>query len=324
MTRKTSSSSNNASQPKAPACDFFMKDPSLMPSLDLHPVDEKRWLDFVPAQHGAAQGDKRPNRWETIMTMRQQLQAQMMSHHAVDYMGLLHEYGVDSAGVKVEILDDSASELYDGLLIDEPIGGTKESNNDTEYDTDEDEPEDDDGRCKLTVHPIIGVSFDYWSITGGGPEICHPMQDTTMVYLYLPFWEQRRELEFSMQDRIIWFDGSMVMAMAEIHAIHQDNIIMVNNGLIVPVSASFWPRAMPPIDLDKSYPFDEDNRTLAEYGKILLNKPRCPEQSKQLKLLHRTSDDWSLPRLANGLGISLGNQICEEVEEVMKSRPGEW
>ena len=99
---------------------------------------------------------------------------------------------------------------------------------------------------------------------------------------------------------------------------------MVNDGLIVPVSASFWPRVLPPVDLDKSYPFDEDKRTLAEYGEILLNKPCCPEQSKQLKLLHRTSDDRSLPRLANGLGMSLGNQICEEVGEVMKSRPDEW
>ena len=74
---------------------------------------------------------------------------------------------------------------------------------------------------------------------------------------------------------------------------------------------------------EKSHSFDEDKRTLAEYSEILLNKPHCPGQSKQLKLLHRASDDRSLPRLANVLGVSLGNQIFEEVEQVMKSRPGE-
>ena len=319
MTRKKSSSSNNGSQPKAPACDFFMKDPSLMRSLDLHPVDEKRWLDFVPAQHGAAQGDKRPNRWETILTMRKQLQTQLISHHAVDYMSLLHEYGVGSAPVKVNILENHSPVVgYDALLIDEPIGSIEKD------DEESDETEQGEYSYTLTVHPITCDSFDYWAMTGGGPEIFHPMQDTTIVYLYLSSWQQSREVEFSMQDRIIWFDGNVVVAMAEIDAIHQESIIVVNDGLIVPVSASFWPRALPPIDLEKSYPFDGNKRALAEYDEILLDKPRRPEQSKQLKLLHTSSDDRPLPTLANSLGISLGNEIFELVHEIVKSRPGKW
>lgn len=333
MTRKTSSSSSKASQPKAPACDFFMKDPSLMPSLDLHPVDEKRWLDFVPAQHGAAQGDKRPNRWETILTMRQQLQAQLMSHHAVDYMSLLHEYGVGSAPVEVDILEDRRRDKLEGmLLIAEPIGREAEKDfvaqpymnasncNGTDEDDDEcdDTDDTDDTDCKLTVHPSSGDTFDYWAITGGGPELFHPLQATTMVYIYIRFGRQGKEAEFSMQDRIIWFDGNMVMAMAEIDVVHQDAIIVVDDGVIVPVSASFWPRALPPIDLEKSYPFDEDKQTLAEYDEILLDKPRCPEQSKQTLLWQKGLDDRPLPRLANGLGISLGNHVFLEVEEVMK------
>ena len=324
MTRKkSSSSSNNGSQPKAPTCDFFMKDPTLMTRVDLHPVDEKRWLEFVPAQHGAGQGKKRPNRWETILKMRQQLKAQMISRHAEDYMSLLHEYGVGSAGVKVEILDDSASELYDALLIDEPISGTKENNNDTGYDTDDDEPEHDDGRYKLTVHPSTGDSFDFWSITGGGPEIFHPMQDTTMVYLYLPFWGQRKELEFSMQDRIIWFDGSMVTAIAEIHAIHQDDIIMVSNGLIVPVSASFWPRVLPPIDLEKSVSTCKDVDIHCQRTYVLYDEPECPEKSKQAALWPRNWSTMPYPRLARPMPYELGNYIFAELEDAMQLTPDE-
>ena len=333
MTRKKSNSSNNAPQPKAPACDFFMKDSSLMPSLDLHPVDEKRWLDFVPAQHGAAQGDKRPNRWETILTMRKQLQTQLMSHHAVDYMSLLHEYGVGSAPVEVDILEDRRRDKLEGmLLIAEPIAREVEKDFVTQpymnagdcngTDEDDDECDDtDDTDCKLTVHPSSGDTFDYWAITGGGPELFHPLQATTMVYIYIRFGWQGKEVEFSMQDRIIWFDGNMVMAMAEIDKVHQNDIIVVDDGVIVPVSASFWPRELPPVDLEKSCPIYGDENTQAEYDQILFDKPRCPQQSKQTRLWQKGLNDRPLPRLANALGISLGNHAFMEVEEVMKRRP---
>ena len=333
MTRKKSSSSNNAPQPKAPACDFFMKDLSLMPSLDLHPVDEKRWLDFVPAQHGAAQGDKRPNRWETILTMRQQLQVQMMSHHAVDFMSLLYEYGVVSGPVEVDILEDRRTDKLKGvLLIDESIGreveknfvthhymNASDCNGTNEHDDECDDTDDTD--CKLTVHPSSGDTFDYWAITGGGPELFHPLQATTMVYIYIRFGWQGKEAEFSMQDRIIWFDGNMVMAMAEIDKVHQNDIIVVDDGVIVPVSASFWPRELPPVDLEKSCPIYGDEETQAEYDQILFDKPRCPQQIKQTRLWQKGLNDRPLPRLANALGISLGNHAFMEVEEVMKRRP---
>ena len=250
------------------------------------------------------------------MMLRKKLQAQMMSNHAVDYMSLLHEYGVGSSGVNVDILeDDSSGERDNALLIEEPIGSMKEE--------DADGVEDDElGQgvcgCTLTVHPISGTSFDYWAMTEGGPEIFHPLQDTTMVYLYLPIWGQGREAEFSMQDRIIWFDGNMVMAMAEIDTVHQDAIIVVNDGMIVPVSASFWPRALPPIDLEKSCPIYGDKETQAEYDQILFDKPSCPQQSKQTLLWQKGLDDRPVPRLANALGISLGNHVFLEVEEVMK------
>ena len=313
-----------------------MKDSSLMPSLDLHPVDEKRWLDFVPAQHGAAQGDKRPNRWETILTMRQQLQAQLMSHHAVDYMSLLYEYGVVSGPVEVDILEDRRRDKLEGvLLINEPIGREVEKDfvtqpyrnagdcNGTDEDDDEcdDTADTDDTDCKLTVHPSSGDTFDYWAITGGGPELFHPLQATTMVYIYIRFGWQGKDVEFSMQDRIIWFDGHMVMAMAEIDKVHQNDIIVVDDGVIVPVSASFWPRELPPVDLEKSCPIYGEEKTQAEYDQILFDKPRCPLQSEQTKLWQKGSDDRPLPRLANALGISLGNHAFMEVEEVMKRRP---
>ena len=349
MTRKTSSSSNNASQPKAPACDFFMKDPSLMPSLDLHPVDAKRWLDFVPAQHGPVQNGKRPNRWETILTLRQQLQTQLMSHHAVDYMDLLHQYGVGSAPAEVDILEDRRRDKLEGVLLSaEPIGREVEKDfapqpcmntgdhNGTE---DEEDEEEEEGRgalvgvglgwrqelqghgecsCKLTIHPSSGDTFEYWAITDGGPEIFHPLQATTLVYLYIRFGWQGKEVEFSMQDRIIWFDGNMVMAMAEIDVVHQDAIIVVDDGLVVPVSASFWPRVLPLVDLEKSCPIYGDEETQAEYDQILFDKPRCPPQSKQIMLWHKGLDDRPLPRLANALGINLGNHVFIEVEDGMK------
>jgi len=317
MTRKTSSSSNNAPQPKAPACDLFMKDPSLMPSLDLHPVDEKRWLDSVPAQHGAAQGDKRPNRWETILTMRQQLQTQMMSRHTVDCMNLLQEYGVNSVGVTVYMEGNSACEPEAALVIDEPVGYVKkDADTDTDTDTDDLAPEESD--YTLTVQPILESGFDYWAITDGGPEICHDLQATTMVYLYIPVWPGSREQEFTMQDQIIWFDGSMVMAKAEIDAVHQDDIIVVNDGMIVPVRVSFWPRVMPPIDLEKSCPAYGADDALAEYHQILIDKPLCPKQSKQSKRMKWTSSDRPLARLATKLGLSLGNHVMEEIESAMK------
>ena len=98
-----------------------------------------------------------------------------------------------------------------------------------------------------------------------------------------------------------------------------------SDGLIVPVSASFWPRVLPPVDLEKSCSIYRDKETQAEYGQILFYKPRCPQQqSKQTLLWQKGLDDRPVPRLANALGISLGNYVFLEVEEVMKSRPGEW
>ena len=299
---KNNASSTTAPAPKSPDFDFFMKDASLIPSMDLHPVDLKRWLDFVPAQHG-----NRQNRWEAIDTLRKQLQGQMMSRHAVDYMSLLYEYGVISADVKVDILDHA---------------GRKEEDGDDDLDGDEVKP--DGSNCLLTVYPITGATFDYWVITGGGPEIFHSMQDTTVAYLYIPFGREGREAAFSMQDRIIWIDGNMVLAMAEIDAFHQQEIVVVNDGLIVPVSASFWPRVLPPINLEKSCPIYGEKDTQAEYDQILFSKPRCPQQSTQTTLWQKALDDRPLPQLANELGISLGNHVFKEVEEVMKMEPDAW
>lgn len=357
-----------------------MKDPSLMPSLDMHPVDVKRWLNFVPAQHGPMQNGKRPNRWETILTLRKQLQTQLMSHHAVDYMDLLHQYGVGSAPVEVDILEDRRRDKLEGmLLVAEPIGREVEKDfvpqpsmnasdcNGTDEDEDEDEDEcdetddidesDDDMSyidqddeeeesrgarvgagwgwlqelhghgecsCKLTVHPSSGDTFDYWAITDGGPELFHPLQDTTMVYLYIRFGWQGKKVEFSMQDRIIWFDGHMVMAMAEIDVVHQNAIIVVDDGVIVPVSASFWPRELPPVDLEKSCPIYGDEETQAQYDQILFDKLRCPQQSKQTRLWQKGLEDRPLPRLANALGINLGNHAFMEVEDVMKGKLPKW
>jgi hypothetical protein len=145
-----------------------------------------------------------------------------------------------------------------------------------------------------------------------------------MVYIYIRFGRQGKEVEFSMQDRIIWFDGNMVMAMAEIDVVHQDAIIVVDDGLIVPVSASFWPRELPPVDLEKSCPIYGSEETQAEYDQILFDKPRCPQQSKQTRLWQKGLNDRPLPRLANALGISLGNHAFTEVGDGMESRLGEW
>ena len=92
--------------------------------------------------------------------------------------------------------------------------------------------------------------------------------------------------------------------------------------MIVPVSASFWPRELPPVDLEKSCPIYGDDDVQAEYHQILFDEPRCPEQNTQLKLSQRTSADRPLPQLANVMGINLGFHVFDVVEDAMKLKPG--
>ena len=297
-----------------------MKDATLMPSSDLHPVDMQRWLDFVPAQHGPVSNGKRPNRWETILILRKQLHEQMISRHAVDYMRLLDEYGASNDSVKVVFGDgDKKWKLENALLIDEAIGRIKVKH------------EDGAGRgqeqCEpdytLTVNPVSNTGLDYWAITEGGPQIFHPLQDTTIVYLYLEFMRPGTG-DFSLQDRIFWFDNDTVTAMAEITEVHQDAIIVVNDGFIVPVSASFWPRVLPPVDLEKSFSTCEDVDIQSQQCYVFYDKRHCPEQSKQATLWPENWSDTPFPRLAHPMPNELGNHIFMEVEDALQLTPDEW
>jgi hypothetical protein len=212
------------------------------------------------------------------------LQIQLMKNHAIDLQILQREYGIDEK-------DDS------------PIRVFKFSNDDD--DELESAPPVSNLHRSLAVEPIESDTFGYWVIKGAFPEIFDPRQDSSIVYLHLDYWPGYMPT-FCMEDRIYWFAGDLVVAHANIDEVLEDDIIVVADGLIVPVTVTFKPRALAPFKLTDNM-FEECNEARHDF---------LDDKQHQVNSITRRHDPSgrATPRLATRLDLCLGNLIIEEIE----------
>ena len=155
-------------------------------------------------------------------------------------------------------------------------------------------------------------TYDFWALTRGGSDLPHPAQDTTIVYLYLPFWsDTNRIAHLSLDDSILWFSDGKVQAHGTISEVHEKDAIVMETGMIVPVTAQLNPHPFIPFDVKNAVAepwFAEVDDLLADTG-----------QPSELRGLCKTADGgepgMDVPQVARCLEppSDIGYQIANAI-----------
>jgi len=203
------------------------------------------------------------------------LRTQLIKNHAIDIQNLQLVYGIDKNTMNpIRLFFDD-----DDLQFHQPVNDLHRS---------------------LLVYPIDQYGFEYWVIKGARPEIFDPHQESTIVYLHIIHYPGSIPT-FNMADSIFWFADEMVIAHANIEEVHVDDIVVVADGLIVPVTATFAPRILTPLKID--------DWTIEEHGEEYRNLLNGAQQKIDLSSHQYESINRAIPELATYLELSLGNAI---------------
>ncbi|WP_334189419.1 hypothetical protein [Noviherbaspirillum sp.] len=164
----------------------------------------------------------------------------------------------------------------------------------------------------LAVYPSDGSGGDFW-VVKESPKPCFEGGADSIVYLYIPYIAGHAP-DFSMEDSIIWFADGKVVAHGNIQNVLQNQIIVVRDGLIVPIIVERFPYPFPPFEIHQCV-IEECPSAYAG----LFTEAACPVPNDNAIGHEVTSNALSLPPLANLMDDnSLGCGILENLEDIMK------
>ncbi|MFS2006428.1 hypothetical protein ACEN9F_22685 [Duganella sp. CT11-25] len=85
----------------------------------------------------------------------------------------------------------------------------------------------------LLVYPQDDIQFKSWLLPFDQQPFS-PAQPNVIIYLHLPF-DRDAEVELTMNDNVFWVTDDQVMAAARIEAVLYEDIVLKDQGIIVPV-----------------------------------------------------------------------------------------
>lgn len=201
---------------------FYQEELKKSTFVDIKPADLNRYLNFVKARHGDIEYWTEADIMDAVSRACREQRIEQMKFHAIDHASLYEKY----AAAIPEDIDQTVKQKLTKDDVSMRMFADAEKAERREY-----------LNCSLTVHLDAGNDPQYFVVMGA-PEKIFPLPlERKMLYIKLPFWPCCREMSLSIGNTIYWLNGTVIHAAGVIEKVLLDDVIVAEDGLIVPVIA---------------------------------------------------------------------------------------